>query len=205
MTANRPECDASGCLFVFEDDADADITITISGTVTGPSFVHLTVTATTSSDETDFRNNDVSVVTIVNQPDADQDGIPDADDNCPNAPNPGQADFDGDGIGDACNEAIDSDGDEVANALDNCSDIANPGQEDADGDEAGDACETARTLCAKLGDDKPPSRLDQDVFTFSGDGRGRGDCDRRSGWGLHWQLRNPSGCRRHEAQALAQN
>lgn len=34
--------------------------------------------------------------------DTDADGIPDAIDNCPNAPNPDQADADGDGIGDAC-------------------------------------------------------------------------------------------------------
>ena len=35
-------------------------------------------------------------------PDRDGDGVPDAQDNCPNTPNPDQADKDGDGIGDAC-------------------------------------------------------------------------------------------------------
>ncbi len=35
-------------------------------------------------------------------PDADGDGVPDASDNCPDTPNPDQADSDGDGIGDAC-------------------------------------------------------------------------------------------------------
>lgn len=35
-------------------------------------------------------------------PDADGDGIPDADDNCPQTPNPDQADADNDGTGDAC-------------------------------------------------------------------------------------------------------
>ena len=36
------------------------------------------------------------------QPDADGDGVPDAQDNCPSTPNPDQADSDNDGIGDAC-------------------------------------------------------------------------------------------------------
>ena len=35
-------------------------------------------------------------------PDGDDDGLPDASDNCPAAPNPDQADADADGLGDAC-------------------------------------------------------------------------------------------------------
>ena len=40
------------------------------------------------------------------EPDADGDGIPDAEDNCPTDNNPGQLDSDGDGIGDSCDDSV---------------------------------------------------------------------------------------------------
>jgi len=43
-------------------------------------------------------------------PDLDQDGIIDAEDNCPTVANPDQADFDGDGEGDVCDCDDDDDG-----------------------------------------------------------------------------------------------
>lgn len=41
-------------------------------------------------------------------PDGDADGVPDAQDNCPDAPNPDQSDRDGDGAGDRCDPAPDA-------------------------------------------------------------------------------------------------
>jgi PA14 domain/Thrombospondin type 3 repeat len=56
------------------------------------------------------------------RPDADGDGVADANDNCPNVSNPGQADVDRDGQGDACDsqDNRDSDGDGVQNHADQC-------------------------------------------------------------------------------------
>ncbi|XP_076356143.1 cartilage oligomeric matrix protein-like [Tachypleus tridentatus] len=85
-------------------------------------------------------------------PDKDLDGWPDYDlrcnnprclaDNCPNTPNSGQEDADGDKIGDACDE--DADGDGIINDPDNCPLVPNPNQEDTDPDgpdKLGDACD----------------------------------------------------------------
>ena len=61
----------------------------------------------------------------------------------------GQDDFDGDGVGDACdncpepNNQVDRDGDGVGDTCDNCVDVANFDQANTDGDSFGDACEPA--------------------------------------------------------------
>ena len=91
-------------------------------------------------------------VTLVNQAvrysptaslgvDADGDGLANCLDNCPAVANPGQADTDGNGVGDACNDGEDADGDEWADALDNCPAAPNVTQADADFDGLGDACD----------------------------------------------------------------
>lgn len=68
--------------------------------------------------------------------DADQDGVIDADDICPEALDPEQLDGDGDGFGDAC---------------DVCPMVADRGQADRDGDGIGDACEPDIRVTAEGG------------------------------------------------------
>ncbi len=106
----------------------------------------------------------------VNPPlDSDEDGVPDSSDNCPFVSNANQADFDGDGQGDACDSdddgdgvadgvdlcpntppntqvnaagCPDADGDGVADTEDNCPFISNADQTDTDNDGLGNSCDS---------------------------------------------------------------
>ncbi|MEA2030520.1 MAG: HYR domain-containing protein [candidate division Zixibacteria bacterium] len=97
------------------------------------------------SDNADTCNFEITV--LLNDP--DMDNLPNWDDNCPNNYNPGQADFDDDGIGDECDLCTDTDSDGAGNPgfpvntcpEDNCPTIANSFQTDADTDGVGDACD----------------------------------------------------------------
>jgi hypothetical protein len=104
--------------------------------------------------------------------DTDDDTICDFEDNCPNTPNPDQADADGDGLGDVCDGCpdaadpgqADGDGDGIGDACDNCALVRNPNQADADADGYGDVCDNCSALA------NPDQR--------DGDGDGFGDgCD----------------------------
>jgi choice-of-anchor B domain-containing protein len=72
-------------------------------------------------------------------PDRDADGVVDNEDNCPDADNPNQADSDGDGIGDVCDDDGDNDG--INDNEDNCPATPNPEQTDSDNDGIGDVCD----------------------------------------------------------------
>jgi hypothetical protein len=91
--------------------------------------------------------------------DTDLDGVPDVADNCPTVANADQADWDRDGVGDACSEGapnidvtpkavlfdrsgrLDSDGDGIPDEADVCPFVPDAAQRDTDGDGVGDACD----------------------------------------------------------------
>ena len=71
--------------------------------------------------------------------DDDDDGVTDANDNCPLVGDTNQTNTDGDAMGDACDADDDNDG--VSDTSDNCSLIPNADQVDSDGDGVGNACD----------------------------------------------------------------
>ncbi len=93
--------------------------------------------------------------------DADDDGWGDPNDSLNNCPldncgsdfNPGQEDFDNDGLGDVCDPDADNDG--LIGDNDNCPITPNIGQEDVDADSVGDACDNCLNVFN-------PTQLDED-------------------------------------------
>jgi len=75
---------------------------------------------------------------VFQEPDDDEDGVPNYLDNCVNVSNDDQTDIDNNGSGDVCD---DYDRDGVINSKDNCPEYANSNQRDTDGDDIGDECD----------------------------------------------------------------
>ena len=95
-------------------------------------------------------------------PDTDEDGVNDYEDNCANAENPGQADFNGDGIGDACSDA---DGDGLSDALE----INVYGTDPLDADSDGDGVNDGLELCVCSALDLCPGDLTNDAVVSVAD------------------------------------
>jgi hypothetical protein len=96
-------------------------------------------------------------------------------DNCPETANEDQADMDGDGIGDVCDD--DKDGDTILNTNDNCPETANEDQADIDDDGIGNVCDDDIDGDGILNaDDNCPETSNEDQADMDGDGVGDG-CD----------------------------
>lgn len=126
-------------------------------------------------------------------PDADGDGVEDAQDNCPGVPNAGQANFDGDAAGDACDGCptdagkivpgqcgcgvpeTDGDGDGTPNCNDNCPSDPLKTEPGNCGCGLVDADQDMDTICDGLDNCPATANLNQ----LDGDSDGYGDaCDR---------------------------
>ncbi|MFC1573188.1 FG-GAP-like repeat-containing protein, partial [Candidatus Eisenbacteria bacterium] len=127
------------------------------GSCGGPGELTFVSETLIPADQDPVRLAAIGNVNISCNSDIDCDGIPNPDDICMNAYNPGQEDEDLDGIGDTCDQCpggpdhIDSDGDGVCDALDLCEgydDLV-----DANGNSNPDACDLEMPPDCEIGED----------------------------------------------------
>ncbi len=107
------------------------------------------------------------------------DGVLEENDNCDDDYNPGQADLDGDNVGDVCDNCPeeynvnqeDTDIDGIGDACDTCINVYNPFQIDCDNDGAGDICDAdtidpdadgVDVACDNCPESSNPSQADYD-------------------------------------------
>lgn len=90
----------------------------VLASATASDSTHAEVTQINVAGGADYDSDGLSIESpaVVQQPDADGDGVPDASDNCPSIDNPDQANHDSDHEGDACDSDDDNDG--VTDAVD---------------------------------------------------------------------------------------
>jgi thrombospondin type 3 repeat protein/hemolysin type calcium-binding protein len=129
----------------FDQSFDQDGVATTPVSDTGNKFDRAFALAITpgrliaAGDATSGPTSSQPALVSYNQSDTDNDGVPDALDNCPSVANPHQSNIDHDTKGDVCDPDVDGDG--RPNAKDNCPLKPNPGQRDTDKDGIGDVCD----------------------------------------------------------------
>ena len=141
--ANRVDiATVNNTLLVFSSNTPSICSVTEWGSVTGidAGKCIINITSGASADNFGAATGTSTQEWFYHWADSDGDGVLDKTDNCRDVSNATQADTDGNGIGDACNNDRDPDGDEREFGYDNCGTVSNPSQVDTDGSGVGDAC-----------------------------------------------------------------
>ncbi|NQY06669.1 MAG: proprotein convertase P-domain-containing protein [Flavobacteriaceae bacterium] len=161
-------CGADNDIDAIFDDAGAAIacggTPTISGTVApqqplaafnGEGSAGDWILSVTDNAGGDQGTINIFGVEICGALDTDNDTIADSGDNCPTVANTDQADNDGDGFGDLCDDDDDNDG--VLDINDNCQFTVNPDQTDWDQDGIGNDCDDNTDIAITPGNGFTPN------------------------------------------------